>query len=223
MSIKIPPKTIISLIITIIMIVVVYAIIAPILTGQQVRAFNQLGDALEQACASNTNDVRQLTIFMPDSSGNTELNTVFYYLAVDQSKRSLVLASRTYGVEKNDYLVQFVDYVRGKPGNKIISERVLKNCLNAGIRVCGQFDPTKDPNCGDYQFEPEEGAESLSFTLNKTTESKVLMSYTRTTVCGDGECCNKGSGCPDCTPQENSDNCPQDCEESKPCKVSTKQ
>jgi hypothetical protein len=211
MTVQIPPKTIMSLIITIFIVIVVYALIAPILTGQQVRAWNQLGDAIDGVCGESVGTVQQLTIFMPDSAGSTSLNTVFFYLAVDQSARSLILSRRTYGIEKNDYVAQFVDYVSNKPGNTKMGERILKKCLSNNVQVCAQFDPNKDPNCGDYQFESEEGKESLSFTLNKTTANKVILSYTRSTVCGDGRCCSP----------ETKDNCPQDCEEAKPCKIST--
>jgi hypothetical protein len=210
MTVKIPPQVIISLIVTVVMIIVVYAIMAPILTGQEARAFSQLGDAIDQACGEPTG-VQQISIFMPDSAGNTELNTVFFYFAVDQSKSSLILARRTYGVEKNDYLVNFVDWVRGKEGNKVIRERILKTCLSKHVQVCAQFDPKKDPKCGDYQFESEEGKEALSFTLNRTRADRLVLSYTRSTVCGDGRCC----------PSEDKTTCPQDCLEAKPCKIFT--
>lgn len=211
MTVKIPPETIISLIIVVIIVIVVYALLSPILTGQQVRALNQLGDAMDEACGEPVGAVQQISIFMPDSAGSTELNTVFFYLAVDQSKRSLILARRTYGVEKNDYVVNFVDWVRNKPGNAVLREMVLKNCLSRNVQVCAQFDPNKDPNCGDYQFESEEGKESLSFTLTKTTANKLVLSYTRSTVCGDGRCCAP----------ETKDNCPQDCAAGNPCKLFT--
>ena len=206
MAVKIPPKTIISLVITILIIIVVYAVIAPIFTGPEVTAWKTLGDEINAVCGSSSDMETQVNIFLPDSKGSTSLNLVFFYLAVDQDQ--FVLARRTYGAEKNDILVNFVDWVRNKPGNKVIRERTLNNCAKNKIQICGLFDSTK--KCGAFQFESEEGKESLTFTIFKTG-NQVLFSYNRTTFCGDNRCCEG----------ETADNCPIDCKEAKPCKPFT--
>src|SRR3989344_2870275 len=105
---KIPVRALIAIVVVAIMIGTVYSVLSPILTGQEVKSWATVASNLEEICSADTDTARQFNIFMPDSSGNTKLNVVFFYLAVDQNK--LLLGKRTYGVEKNDYLVQFVDW-----------------------------------------------------------------------------------------------------------------
>lgn len=219
MAVKIPPKTIISLFITIMIVIVVYAIIAPIFTGPETAAWKTLGDEINNVCGSSQNAVSQVSIYLPDSKGSTGLNLVFFYLAIDHD--TLALARRTFGVEKNDVLINFVDYVRNKPGNSLVrtvgkNPRVLSNCLKNNIRICGMLDPAKLDvvKCDSFQFESEEGKESLTFTINKTTyqgKPTVLLSYTKATYCGDNRCCEG----------ETETNCPIDCKTAKPCKPLT--
>jgi len=206
MAVKIPPKTIISLVITILIVIVVYAVIAPIFTGPEVTAWKTLGDEINSACGSSQDMESQVSIYLPDSKGNTPLNTIFYYLAVDQYQ--FILARRTYGAEKNDILVNFVDWIRNKPGNKVLRERTLTNCAKNNMQVCGQFDSSQ--LCNKFQFESEEGKEALTVTIFKKG-SKVWFSYTKSTFCGDNRCCEG----------ETEDNCPIDCKEAKPCKPLT--
>jgi hypothetical protein len=207
---------IIALVLTVLMAVVVYGVIAPIFTGPEITAWKTLGNEIDAVCGADTNTVQQISIVLPDSRGNTPLNLVFFYLAVDQD--NFILARRTYGAEKNDILVNFVDWVRSKPGNKIIRERVLDNCLNNNVRICGQLDPNKplDLKCNSFQFESGEGNEALSFTITKTTVNRidtVVLSYTRATVCGDGRCCEPEQASDASKPNY----CPQDCESNKRC------
>jgi len=214
MANKIPPDIIISLIILVIFVIVVASIILPIFTGPEVTAQKTLAEEIDNACAAETGTVKQTTIYLPDSKGNTGLNLVFFYLAIDQD--SLILARRTFGVETNDILVLFTEFIKNKPGNKILRETVLNNCLKDNVQICGQLDANNpsDLKCNSFQFESEEGKESLSFTITKTivnNAQRVILSYARATVCGDGRCCEG----------ETADNCPADCKDNKACKPFT--
>ena len=203
---KIPVRALIAIVVVAIMIGTVYSVLSPILTGQEVKSWATVASNLEEICSADTDTARQFNIFMPDSSGNTKLNVVFFYLAVDQNK--LLLGKRTYGVEKNDYLVQFVDWVRGKPGNKVVREKILKSCR--GISICGKFDSQE--KCNRFQFEANEGHELLTFTVRKPLDNKIVLSYSRQTSCGDKRCCG---------PQETIDSCPVDCRDENPCDILT--
>lgn len=209
MTTEIPIETIIALVITFLIAVVAYAVIAPIFTGPEVTAWKTLGDEINIICNSEVGTARQVTVYLPDSKGNTPLNLVFLYLAVNQD--NFILARRTYGVEKSDIVQQFADWVRNRPGNKVLRERTLNNCLNNKVQICGQFGDPPLRFCNNFQFESEEGKESLGFTITKLPANTVLLSYTRAIVCGDGRCCEP----------ENATTCPPDCENNKPCKLYT--
>jgi hypothetical protein len=214
---KIPINAIISLVIVCIIVLVVAALIIPIFKSPEIIAYKTLAEEINKACAAKSG-VNQITIFMPDSRGNNALNLVFFYLAIDHNK--LILARRTFGVENNDILVSFTEFIRNKPGNAIIKETTLSNCENNNVQICGQLDPNNPLSlvCDRFQFESEEGRESLSFTINKTfvqdiNRERVILSYAKNTICGDNKCCTEYG--------ENAENCPLDCQDSKPCKPYT--
>lgn len=193
MAVKIPPNIIIALIVVFLMIIVIFGFFAQALFGgPEVTAAKTIADQVNLACDERAGFKTNFNVFLPDSKG-VPPDREFFYMAID--KNYLLLLSRE---EKGSLGAQFADFASCacKKTLKTLSQAFfcscnegiddirkieLKNCENDNIIVCGKTQTSE--RCGKFQFEAEEGKESLTFNLERKQEpngdEKLLLIYSR--------------------------------------------
>lgn len=209
MDFDIPPRTLMSILFTVMIVVVFVSVVIPILTGSEVRSWTTISNEINNACASPKGTVTQFSTFMPATSGNTPNNLVFFYLVADNGK--FILGRLTYGSVTGDLAAKFSEWVKGTPGDKVIREQTLKNCK--GIQLCGSDGTTE--TCNTFRFASTEGNENIMIMLNKVETNKLVITYGRLPVCGDHRCCTGES---DINSQFY---CKTDCDETSECQIFT--
>jgi hypothetical protein len=203
MAVKIPPQIIIALVVVVIMVLVIGGFLNQTLfSGPEFKATSDIAEMLDQVCDSGAPFTTTFNVYLPDSKQGIDHNQ-FFYIAVDDYKLMLVAKE-----EARDILTSIVDYLSQRPGERTLKKIDLKICKQKEIQICGAFE---DGNqlCDKFQFESNEGKESLTFVIKheQDPQDRVILSYTRLTMCGDGHCCG----------DENNDTCAIDCKDSKPC------
>ena len=198
MATKIPVLTIFALITVLFMIIVIGGFFAQaIFGGPEITAAKTIAEQIDMACSEGEGFRTNFNVFLPDSKGVLP-SREFFYVAVD--KNYLLLLSRE---EKGSFTNQIADFascackkVSGaqkmlkaasqilrcdcNAGNSEIKKIELRNCEDNKIIVCGK-PGTGEPRCGRFQFESSEGKESVTFNLERRTESngneKLLLNY----------------------------------------------
>lgn len=170
---------IVALIIVVLMVSTVGGFYASVLfSGPELKASSTIRDSLNAACIEQPGFVTTFNVFLPDSMESLSHKS-YFYIAIDNYK--LLLRTKE---EAKDMTTAFMDFVTGRPGDITIKEYDLKSCKDDNVLVCGKLD-TDVETCsppGKFQFESNEGKESLTFTLNRTKDSngdKVILSYER--------------------------------------------
>jgi len=229
---------IITLIIIAIMIIVFSKILGiALFGGPQYTAFKTISTEINDLCKEGVEgENRSFSMYLPDHSGTDEWNLRFFFMVFGKvvvtteesffgtggnevelgSTNSIALATRSYNEEskdKNDYLNDINDFVKGEEGYTELSRKELKDCRE--FDICGYSLESKKEKCGSFFFEANEGYEDITVTLTYAPseaaykKGKILVSIDRATVCGDRNCCGS----------EKEENCPLDCPGK--CKVVT--
>jgi len=182
--------------------------------GPAEKAAKSIADQINSVCRSK--DAINFNEFLPDSVGNNILNIKYFFIVIDNSNKELRLLARPYREgEPQDLKEKFFDFLAIRPDEEEILTRNLDDC--EGIDICRQT-RTGETKCGKFQFESNEGFESLSFSMsyveiNETEQ--IIISYERKAICGDKRCC--GEEAISSSPLY----CPQDCVEGSTCQVYT--
>ncbi|MEM2954642.1 MAG: hypothetical protein QW625_01660 [Candidatus Nanoarchaeia archaeon] len=228
MAVKIPPSLIIALFMVIIMVLVFSGFIFQLLFGgPEVKFVKDLAEQMESMCAEENDQVIYYNGYLPDSKGAPP-DAYYFYVAVDSY--NLILVGKRYGLVHNDLGAQFSDWISCvcaqsanlltsvpwnvakfvcscKEGVRIIKTVPLKECRRKRIPICFTDPIGGFERCDKFEFESYEGKENLQFILNFTkTKNKLILNFTRQTICGDGLCCEG----------ENENNCRIDCVQLDP-------
>jgi hypothetical protein len=139
--------------------------------GSEYKAATDIADVLNGACMEGQGYVTTFNVFLPDSKSGQAHNS-YFYIAV--SNYTLLLRSRT---EATDIITSFVDFAINRPGESTLKTIQLKTCRDKGVQVCIKSDTEK--KCNDFQFESNEGEESLTFAVNRTGIKELDLNYTR--------------------------------------------
>lgn len=144
--------------------------------GPEYKAAEGIADALNGACMEQSPYVTTFNIFLPDFKSGAA-HKEYFYIAI--SNYSVLLRARK---EANDITVAFIDFAAGKSGEETLKEIPLKACKDKDVQVCilvdmGLLGTVK--KCNNFQFESNEGMESLTFVLNRTYARELVMNYTR--------------------------------------------
>jgi hypothetical protein len=202
-----------------VIIVIAAVLLSPVFSGPQIQAVNLLAERTNEICGSPVGTKETVPIVVPDSIGTTPLNLKFFFFVVEDNE--LRLMTRTFGQQFNDILQQFIDWVRGRPGESIVKTNTMRNCKDK--EICGQFISEGQTQifcntAGPFAFEPQEGYESMIFTIEKQSvggRERILLTYNRDTLCGDNRCC---------PPEDNVNSdqyCERDCTLTDKCAIFT--
>ncbi|MGC8940981.1 MAG: hypothetical protein ACP5JY_03020 [Candidatus Nanoarchaeia archaeon] len=230
MAVKIPPNLIIALFAVLIITIVFFSFFMQILFGgPEIKAAKEIASQIEIACKEEPGYNFTFDVVLPDSKG-VPPDAYFFFIAIDDHK--LMLLGRRWGIEKNDYLAQFSDFLscacanvvtfaigsKGyglarwachcREGIRLYKTISLDECAKNNIPICWKDEQQNNINCGKFQFESNEGKEDLLFNIS--TESfgatkRVILTYQRQPICGDGHCCS-----PEYDEKSNF-YCPKDC------------
>jgi hypothetical protein len=233
MAVRIPPALIIALVETGLIVLVIFWFFAPaIFGGPEITAAKNIAEMLDEACKEE--DSYMKTMFnevLPDSKGADPP----YYLFIAVEQGSLMLVAKRGNNDLGGMVQDFLSCTCSKltqsstatrvssqlfksaaklldcsckEGTRVLKTIQLKSCWEQDIRVCGNDESGE--RCDRFQFESHEGHESLTFTVEAFPgTSKVVLSYSRSTVCGDGRCCEDETF--ESPPPSGKIYCPQDC------------
>jgi len=177
---KVMVYLIIALFVVIIMVGTVGGFYATVLFSgpESIKATSTIAESLEAACKERPGFETTFNVFMPDSM-EAEGHKSYFYVAV----KNYVMMLRTRN-EATDVPTAIIDFVTNRPGEQTVKEYSLTACKDRDILVCGMLDAEEicsPPS--NFQFEPNEGKESLTFVLNRTNDTlgreKVTLSYAR--------------------------------------------
>ena len=176
---KIMVYLIVALIVVVIMVGTVGGFYATVLFSgaEPLKATSTIVDSLEDACGEKPGFVTTFNVFMPDSM-EAGGHKSYFYVALD----NYMVLLRTKE-EATDVPTQIIDFITNRPGEQPVEEYNLKICRNNDVMICSMLDAEEicsPPN--KFQFEPNEGKESLTFKLNRTKDimgDKVILSYDR--------------------------------------------